>query len=71
MKLAEAAKLSPVPVPHRFEEEQLRVAAYFIAENGEQPSGDCEAHWVRAIRQLRRAAGARAKRVSEQKRGRS
>jgi Protein of unknown function (DUF2934) len=55
MKLAEAAKLSPVPVPHRFEEEQLRVAAYFIAENGEQPSGDCEAHWVRAIRQLRRA----------------
>ena len=70
MKLAEAAKLSPVPVPHRFEEEQLRVAAYFIAENGEQPSGDCEAHWVRAIRQLRRA-GARAKRVSEQKRGRS
>ena len=55
MKLAEAAKLSPVPVPHRFDEEHLRVVAYFIAKNGEQPGGDCEAHWVRAIRQLRRA----------------
>ena len=71
LKLAEAAKLSPVPVPHRFEEEQLRVAAYF--HRGE---------WRAAERRLRgplgqsnsatsTRAGARAKRVSEQKSGRS
>jgi hypothetical protein len=55
MKLAEAAQLSPVPVPHQFEEKHLRIAAYYIAEKGEQPCGTCEAHWIGAVRQLRRA----------------
>jgi hypothetical protein len=61
-KLAETAQLSAVPVPHQFDEEHLRVAAYFIAENGEHAGGDCETHWVAAIRQLRRA-GVQAERA--------
>jgi hypothetical protein len=54
MKLAEAAKLSPVPVPHQFDEEHLRVAAYYIAEKCKQPDASVEAHWINAVRELRR-----------------
>ena len=31
-KLADIAEVSPVPVPHSFDEEHLRYAAYFIRE---------------------------------------
>ena len=53
MKLADAAKLSPVPVPHQFDEEDLRVAAYFIAKK-DGSAGDSDSHWIQAVRQLRR-----------------
>jgi len=53
--LADIAEISPVPVPHDIPEEHLKIAAYFISENGEQPGGTCEMHWISAIRQLRRA----------------
>jgi hypothetical protein len=53
--LADAAKISPVPVPHDIPEEHLRIAAYFIYENSEQLDSTCEARWISAIRQLRRA----------------
>ena len=55
LKMAEIAKLSPVPVPHDIPEDHLRVAAFYIDQNGEQPGGTCDAHWVSAIRQIRRA----------------
>lgn len=55
LKLADAAKLSPVPVPHRFNEDQLRVAAFYIASEDES-GGSSEAHWIQALRQFRRAA---------------
>ncbi len=54
-RLADKANISPVPVPHDIPEEHLRVAAYFIAENGRLPGGDSKAHWIAALRQLRRA----------------
>jgi hypothetical protein len=54
MQLAKAAKLSPVTVPHRFDEEHLRVAAYFIAEKDDSGSSS-ESHWIQAVRQFRRA----------------
>ncbi len=54
IELAKAAKLSPVLVPHQFDDENLRVAAYFIAEKDEF-GGNCESHWINAVRQLRRA----------------
>lgn len=54
MQLARAAKFSPVRVPHKFDEEHLRVAAYFVAEKDES-GGDSESHWIQAVRQLRRA----------------
>jgi hypothetical protein len=53
--LADAADLSPVPVPHNIAEEHLRVAAYFIHENGGNGTASSDATWVSAIRQLRRA----------------
>ena len=53
--LADIARISPVPVPHNFPEEHLRVAAYFINENCESSAGDDSSHWVSAIRQARRA----------------
>lgn len=53
-RLADKASVSPVPVPHDIPEEHLRIAAYFIYENGEDPDGTCETHWVSAVRQLRR-----------------
>ena len=54
-RLVDKADISPVPVPHDIPEEYLRVAAYFIHENGEMPEGTCEMHWIGAVRQLRRA----------------
>ncbi len=54
-RLADKASISPVPVPHDIPEEHLKVAAYFIAENGDMPGCGREAHWVAAVRQLRRA----------------
>jgi hypothetical protein len=53
--LADVSDLSPVPVPHNIPEEHIRIAAYFIHENCGDPGSNCEADWVRAIRQLRRA----------------
>jgi DUF2934 family protein len=54
-RLADKAYVSPVPVPHDIPEEHLRVAAYFIHENSKMPEGTSEMHWIRAVRQLRRA----------------
>lgn len=53
-RLADKASVSPVPVPHKFLDEQLRVAAYFIHEQGGRVGDSCEADWVSAVRQLRR-----------------
>jgi len=53
--LADAAVLSPVPVPHDIPEEHLRVAAYFIYEIRGVLGDSQHAHWIMAIRQLRRA----------------
>ncbi len=52
--LADAAVLSPVPVPHNIPQEHLRVAAYFIYENEGIQEASPDAHWIMAIRQLRR-----------------
>ena len=56
-KLADAFRLSPVPVPHNFQDEELRVTAYYIsigdADNADHES-DQERNWYRAIRELRR-----------------
>jgi hypothetical protein len=54
-RLADRAKISPVPVPHDISERNLCVAAYFIFEKDRESSGSREQHWVSAIRQLRRA----------------
>ena len=53
--LADAAHLSPVPVPHDIPEEHLRVAAYYVFEKDGENHGAQEDHWISAIRQLRRA----------------
>jgi hypothetical protein len=55
MKLADAARLSRVPVPHRFDDQHLRVAAFYISTKPEHRSDSCEGHWISAIRQMRRA----------------
>ena len=62
-KLADAAEISPVPVPHNLSEEHLRVAAYFIHEKGK---GSQEANWISAVRQLRRATVQAHKQQEEQ-----
>ena len=54
-RLADKARVSPVPVPHEIPEEHLRIAAYFIFEKGIGNSGSQDDHWVGAVRQLRRA----------------
>ena len=52
--LADAATISPVPVPHDIPEEQLKVAAYYISL--EEPGCGREVlKWTIATRQLRRA----------------
>lgn len=53
--LADLARISDVPVPHQFEDEQLQVAAYHISLNADQRTGTPEGDWIKAIRQLRRA----------------
>lgn len=53
--LADIAKISPVPVPHEFPQDQLRIAAFFIFENRGRADAPPETHWVEAIRQFRRA----------------
>ncbi|MDZ4687480.1 MAG: hypothetical protein SH850_20605 [Planctomycetaceae bacterium] len=53
LDLAEAAKISPVPVPHDFDEDHVRIAAYFLYQTTHL-NGTAETHWVSAIRQLRR-----------------
>lgn len=53
--LADAAHLSPVPVPHDIPEEELRIAAYFIHESTRIKSTDPASDWIEAVRQLRRA----------------
>jgi hypothetical protein len=61
--LADAAEISPVPVPHDLPEEHLRVAAYYIHEKGK---GSQEADWICAVRQLRRATVQAHKQREEQ-----
>jgi hypothetical protein len=51
-RLADQANVSPVPVPHNIPEEHISVAAYYIHE---KKAGSHEAHWIAAIRQLRRS----------------
>jgi hypothetical protein len=58
-QLADKAQISPVPVPHDLPVEHLRVAAYFICQGGGASQDPAEAHWVKAIRQLRRERVAR------------
>jgi hypothetical protein len=53
-KLADLARISPVPVPHDIPEEVLHVAAYYISIDPHTPDGDCEDNWIRAIRMIRR-----------------
>jgi hypothetical protein len=53
--LADAAQLSPVPVPHDIPQEHLRLAAYYVFEKDSENDGSHEDHWISAIRQLRRA----------------
>jgi hypothetical protein len=62
--LADAAKVSPVPIPHDIPEEHLRVAAYYLFEKDTENNRSQEDHWISAIRQLRR------ERVQEQYAGR-
>jgi hypothetical protein len=52
-QLAEAARVSPVPVPHDLDENEIRQAAAQICRTTPQVS-DVE-NWISAIRQLRRA----------------
>ena len=54
-KLADAAEISPVPVPHNLPEEHLHVAAYFIHEKGK---GSQEANWISAVRPTAKGDGA-------------
>lgn len=56
-KLADIADLSPVPVPHNFPDDHLRVAAYYISQGSKSCAQNAESRWVSAIRQLRRARG--------------
>jgi hypothetical protein len=53
--LADIAGISDVPVPHQFEPEHLKVAAYYISRKPEQSTGTPDGDWIKAIRQLRRA----------------
>jgi hypothetical protein len=52
--LADVARLSPVPVPHDLSEDYLRIAAYYVAASHGECTCGPRAHWVMAIRQLRR-----------------
>jgi hypothetical protein len=54
--LADLAKLSPVPVPHNFEQELVQVAAYMIAEKHEDCDCSSGKHWMLGVQQLRRMA---------------
>lgn len=52
-KLADAAKLSRVPVPHNLCHEHIAVAAYYISLNSSHER-EAASNWVDATRQLRR-----------------
>lgn len=54
-KLADIASISPTRARHDIPEENLRMAAYFIYEKERGRNDSPLAHWVKAIRQLRRA----------------
>lgn len=53
--LADLAKLSPVPVPHKFEHQHVAVAAYYIAEKHGTCGCSNDRHWILAVQQLRRS----------------
>lgn len=55
LALADKARISPVPVPHDFPEDHLRIAAFFIFKNHGPVEGPAEVHWIEAVRQFRRA----------------
>jgi len=65
-RLADAFEISPVPVPHQFTDEELRLLAYFHYERNGTEGDDPEMHWVQAVRQLRRAKVQEHKRRIEQ-----
>jgi hypothetical protein len=52
-QLADIATISPVPVPHDIPDDHLQVAAYYISQKDTSGSSPL-AHWVKAIRQMRR-----------------
>lgn len=53
--LADAARVSNLPVPHQFEDAHLQYAAYHIWLKAHQRTETAEGDWIEAIRQLRRA----------------
>lgn len=53
--LADAARISDVPVPHLIENDHLQVAAYFISTKECEKTGTPDGDWVKATRQIRRA----------------
>jgi hypothetical protein len=54
-KLADIATISPTPARHEIPDEHLRLAAYYIYEKENERNASQIAHWIKAIRQLRRA----------------
>ena len=54
-RLADAFDISPVPVPHQFTDEELRLEAYLHYVMNGMEGNDPEIHWIQAIRQQRRA----------------
>lgn len=64
--LADLAAISPVPVPHDLAQAYIETAAYYISE---KHGGCCctnEAHWILALRQLRRERVRAARETSEE-----
>jgi hypothetical protein len=54
-KIADAFDISPVPVPHEFADEDLRLEAYLHYERYRTEGDNPEMHWIHAVRQMRRA----------------